>query len=63
MPVITKWAAPGVVSPGFVSEDDVSTAIAASEVVADDPATGRSAADIFGVTCPVNSFMSRRISA
>jgi undecaprenyl diphosphate synthase len=31
MPVITKRAAPGPVSRGFVSEDDVSSAIAASE--------------------------------
>ena len=35
MPVSIKWAAPGVVSPRFVSEDDVSTAIAAPQVVAD----------------------------
>ena len=43
MPVITKRAAPGFVSPGFVSEDDLSTAIAAPLVVADVPPIGTSA--------------------
>ncbi len=44
MPVITKRAAPGVVPPGFVSEDDVSTAIAASQIVADVPSVSLDAA-------------------
>jgi undecaprenyl diphosphate synthase len=35
MPVSIKRAVPDFVSPGFVSEDDVSTAIAASQAVAD----------------------------
>ena len=35
MPVITKRAAPDFLPPGFVSEDDVSTAIASPRVVAD----------------------------
>jgi undecaprenyl diphosphate synthase len=43
MPVITKRAAPGFVSPGFVSEDDLSTAIAAPLVVADVSPMGASA--------------------
>src|SRR6195952_4391669 len=43
MPVSIKWAAPGVVSPRFVSEDDVSTAIAAPQVVADVSPIGASA--------------------
>lgn len=45
MPVITKRAAPGVVSPGFVSEDEVSSAIAASQRAAGFSTIGASTAD------------------
>jgi undecaprenyl diphosphate synthase len=46
MPVITKRAAPAVVSPGFESEDDVSTSIAAPDVVVTAPRTARAVAPI-----------------